>query len=317
MAGKGKRVTITGGNGFVGRILRDGLTSSGYDVVIFDRMRGPLVDTLRQRHLGTAAGAVGSLVAAGIRQAMGLTERALVASRVITPTGDDILEERSRLAERFRGSDAVIHLAGLAHPKVRGATEADYRRINYDGSVNVYEAARDAGVPKFVFASSAQVYGINAPVRIDQFPIQETNYCPTLADGLNLYGVLKQDVERYLERRCTGAGTQAISLRLEFPGVRSRYAWNMYISTSVENTIAGFIAALESDLSVGAAVFNLADREVDPRIVDIQQYLRTRWPDVPNRTRGNACLLDTEKLEAELGYTPQPNGTYYGLRVMW
>ena len=313
----GRRVTITGGNGFVGRILQVGLRSRGYDVVVFDRMRGSIVDLLRARPLGTAAGTAGGLAAAAVRRAMHLTERALVGAHVIVPSGDDILDQRSRLVDRFRGSYAVIHLAGLAHPKVAGATEADYQRINFDGSVNAFEAARAAGVPRFVFSSSAQVYGINHPVRIDQFPILETNYCPTLAEGQNLYGHLKLEVERYLAQHCATGDTQSVSLRLEFPGARSRYPWNMYVSTSVENTVAGFVAALESDLPTGADVFNLADRDVDSGIVGIQQYLRAHWPDVPNRVQGNGCLLDTDKIRSALGYAPTAGGTYYGLRVMW
>jgi len=274
-------------------------------VVVFDPLRGPLVDLLRRRYLGTATGLIPCALAAGLRRGMRFTERLLVRTGALRPAADDILDLRSRLSERFRGSGAVIHLAGRAHPQVAGATESDYRRINYEGSVNVFEAARAAGVPKFIFASSGQVYGINRPVRIDQFPILETNYCPTLAEGQNLYGFLKREFERYLERECRGQGIQAVSLRLEFPGVRSRFPWNLYISTSVENTIAGFMAALNADLNGAFEVFNLADRLVDERIVNIQDFLRKHWPDVPNRTKGNECLLSTGKNLLRAGLRPK------------
>lgn len=313
----GKTITITGGNGFVGRILQSGLASHGYDIIVFDPMQGALVDLLRRRFLGTSTGLVARALAGGLRRGMRWLEGMLVRSGAILPTSDDVLDLRSRLVDRFRGSYAVIHLAGLSHPKVPGATESDYRRINYEGSVNVFEAAREAGVPKFIFSSSGQVYGINKPVRIDQFPILETNHCPTLEEGQNLYGYLKWEFERYMEQECSGQGMQAVALRLEFPGVRSRFPWNLYISTSIENTVVGFMAAVEGDLSTGFEVFNLADRWVDERIVNIQDFVKKNWPDVPNRTQGNECLLSSEKLCSVLGYDPEPDGKHFSLSVMW
>jgi hypothetical protein len=73
---------------------------------------------------------------------------------------------------------------------------------------------------------------------------------------------------------------------------------------------------LEADLSTGFEVFNLADRHVDERIADIQEFLRRNWPDVPNHTSGNECLLSTEKARSLLGYDPKPGGTYFSLSVM-
>ena len=201
-----KVVTITGGSGFVGQLLRVGLPQSGYDVRVFDRMRGPLVNLLRRRYLGTSQSTLGLKCAQRVRSLQRRVEPALTSAGVLRPSGDDILDLRSRLTERFRGSFAVVHLAGIPHPRMPGAIEADFRRINYEGSVNVFEAARDATVSKFVFASSGQVYGINNPVRIDQLPILESNYCPTLEEGQNLYGWLKLEFERYMEQATNHGG---------------------------------------------------------------------------------------------------------------
>jgi nucleoside-diphosphate-sugar epimerase len=313
-----KTITITGGSGFVGRLLQSGLRDQGYQILIFDRMRGYLVDFMRRRYFGTCHGPLHRILATYLRRGLRRTEQAFAQVGVIGSSGDDILDVRSRLADRFRKSDIVIHLAALPHPHVAGATDSDFRRINYEGSINVFEAARDAGVAKFIYASSAQVYGINNPVRIDQFPIVESNYCPTVSDGQNMYGFLKREFEHYLEQECSGQGKiQAVSLRLEFPGVRSTYPWNFYISTSIENTIAGFVSAIETDLSSGYDVFNLADRYVDDGVVNIQQFLKQKWAGIPNYTIGNECLLGTEKASSQLNYKPTPGGTYFLNSVMW
>jgi nucleoside-diphosphate-sugar epimerase len=313
----GARVTITGGSGFVGRLLRRGLRERGYRIDVFDRLRGPLVNALRREWLAANAPPERIERARRLRAVQARAERALLRVGFLRPTGDDILELRSRMAERFRGSRAVIHLAGLPHPNVPGAGPDDYRRINFEGAANVSAATQEAGVPKFVFASSAQVYGINDPVRIDRFPIPESNYLPTREDGQSAYGALKAEFEGHLAEEARGGDTQAVALRLECPGVLSNSRDNLFTSTSIENTVAGFAQAIEAELHVAFETFNLIDARIDPEVVDVQAFLRERWPDVPNETRGNESLLSIEKARRVLGYEPADGGTYYALGLIW
>ena len=249
------------------------------------------------------------LCSRGIRRVQTRAEAAFAAAGLLRPSGDDILAERDELAARFSGSAAVIHLAGLPHPHWPGATDEDFVRLNYDGALNVFEAARSAGVTTFVFASSAQVYRINDPVRLERLPIPESSYLPHPAEGQTMYGFLKAAVERYLAGASVSGATQAISLRLESPAMLSRSATNMYVSTSVENLVEAFRCAVEAP-DLGFEAFNVADAETYPGIVDIQAYVRRRWPYVPNYTAGNACLLDTEKARRLLGYRPVRCGRY-------
>jgi len=315
--GRKKTITITGGSGFVGGILRSGLRSQGYETEVFDPMKGFWVDILRCRYLGTSPSSLSRFLAPKIRHTLTRAERLLVKTGVIRPASDDILDPPASLVERFRNSRAVIHLAAIPHPHVPGMTAADFRRINYEGSINVFEAARAAGVEKFIFSSSAQVYNINDPKYIEQFPILETNYLPTIDEGQSHYGFYKGEFERYLSQRCTTGSMNAVAFRLEYPGIRSVYPWNYYISTSVENTVSGFVQGLETEISTGFDVFNLADQYVDEKIVDMQEFLKTRWPGIPNHTTGNECILSTEKARRLLGYEPKPGGTYYSGDVIW
>jgi nucleoside-diphosphate-sugar epimerase len=313
----GGRVTITGGSGFVGQLLRRGLGEQGFRIDVFDRMRGPLVNALRREWHGANAATNGIGRARRLRALRLETERRLVRAGILRPTADDILDLRSRLAERFRGSRAIVHLAALPHPNVPGAGPDDYRRINYDGAANVFAAAQEARVPKFVFASSAQVYGINDPVRIDQFPILESNYLPTPEDGQSSYGALKAEFERHLEDAAPGGQTQAVALRLECPGVLSNSPDNLYTSTSIENTVAGFARAIEAELETPFETFNLVDGRIDPGVADVQAFLRERWPEVPNHVQDNDSLLSIEKARRLLGYAPAEGGTYYPLQLIW
>jgi nucleoside-diphosphate-sugar epimerase len=312
-----RTVTLTGGSGFVGQMLQLGLRERGYRVRVFDQYRGPVVNLLRRRYLGTSRGKLGQSTARGIAQLQHRLGRALMGSAVLPRSSDDILDLRSRLAAQFQDSYAVVHLAGIPHPHMRGAIGDDFRRINYDGSVNVFEAARSAGVAKFIFASSAQVYGINNPPRLDQFPILESNYSPTLADGQSMYGFLKVEFEKYMAAACLAGGIQGIALRLEYPGFQSEIPENFYVSTSIENLVAGFVCALESSADFRFDAFNLCDGEVDDKIVDVQEFIRRRWPSVPNLSRGNESLLSVTKARSLLGYNPIRNGSYFPVSLVW
>jgi predicted dehydrogenase/nucleoside-diphosphate-sugar epimerase len=137
----------------------------------------------------TGAPSIGITGAAGFigRQ---LTQRALdegIQVRTFTRRGWDgaplvPAEDRRELmlprrpdATEFEGLDAVIHLAVAAH----GSTESVTRAVNIDSTVELYEAAQAAGVPRFVFVSSQSAH-----------------------DGArNLYGRSKREAERLLEGR--------------------------------------------------------------------------------------------------------------------
>lgn len=60
--------------------------------------------------------------------------------------------------EQLEGVDAVIHLAGLAHQRNLQNPEP-YFRINRDGTLLLAAAAQRAGVKRFIFLSSAKVFG--------------------------------------------------------------------------------------------------------------------------------------------------------------
>jgi nucleoside-diphosphate-sugar epimerase len=316
VTGRAERVTIIGGSGYVGQLLRRGLGARGFTVDVFDPVQGPVVTLLRRRWF---AGAPASPLGRVARAAQRWAEPRLISAGVIRRGSDDMLADRELIARRLAGSRAVIHLAGIPHPHWPGATDETFVRLNYDAAINVFEAARDAGVPTFVFASSAQVYAINDPVRLNQLPIRESNHLPLPAEGQTTYGFLKGAFERYLDGACSaGSGTQAVALRLECPGFRGPGAANLYVSTSVENTIDGFARALRPPDDLRYDVFNLADADVDPAIVDIRAFVRRRWAYVPTDLRGpNPCLLSVEKAQRVLGYRPITNGRYIDAGLVW
>lgn len=70
----------------------------------------------------------------------------------------DIRDEEA-MKDAMEGVDTVFHLAAITNaPETFDIPEKTWD-VNYDGALNVYEAARDAGVSEFVNAVTCSVYG--------------------------------------------------------------------------------------------------------------------------------------------------------------
>ena len=75
---------------------------------------------------------------------------------------------REPLVEFLRGSDAVVHLAALSNDPLGNLNARLTREINHRASVRLAQAAKRAGVPRFVFASSCSLYGIAGDGMLDE-----------------------------------------------------------------------------------------------------------------------------------------------------
>jgi nucleoside-diphosphate-sugar epimerase len=77
----------------------------------------------------------------------------------------------------LRGSDAVVHLAGVAHTR---GSEALYQEVNVAATARLAEAALRAGVRRFVFVSSIKVNGeatpADRPFRSGDAPAPQDEY---------------------------------------------------------------------------------------------------------------------------------------------
>jgi UDP-glucose 4-epimerase len=115
------KVLVTGAAGFVGSHVADALSTAGHAVTLYD-CRTSLFRRDDQREI------VG-----------------------------DILDESSVRAA-VAGHDVVYHFAGLADLDDATSRAADTVRQNILGTINLLESAREAGVRRFVYASTIYVY---------------------------------------------------------------------------------------------------------------------------------------------------------------
>jgi len=71
-------------------------------------------------------------------------------------------------AEMLEGVDAVVHLAAISNDPMGDLDPRITHHINTGGTLHVARAAREAGVPRFLFASSCSIYGAAGDKILDE-----------------------------------------------------------------------------------------------------------------------------------------------------
>ncbi|MFL5834747.1 MAG: NAD-dependent epimerase/dehydratase family protein [Solirubrobacterales bacterium] len=126
----------------------------------------------------------------------------------------DILD-RGALAALFDGADVAVHLAFA----IFGSRE-ETRKVNLQGTRNVFEAAIKAGVKRLVYASSVAAYGFhpdNPQPLTEEVPARGSDSFYYSAQKAELEGLLDElllgsSVEPYVFRPCIVAGPRATML---------------------------------------------------------------------------------------------------------
>jgi nucleoside-diphosphate-sugar epimerase len=100
----------------------------------------------------------------------------------------DVRQPRD-LRTAFKGVDVVVHLAFL----IVGSSPEETRAINVEGTLNTFRAAAQAGVGRFVYASSVAAYGFHA-----DNPVGITEEWPTRPADRLFYAQEKAELEKLL-----------------------------------------------------------------------------------------------------------------------
>jgi NAD+ dependent glucose-6-phosphate dehydrogenase len=152
------------------------------------------------------------------------------------------LAKYDEVARAMEGVDAVVHLAADAgHP----GTWESVRERNIDGTYNVFESARQAGVKKVVFASTNHVMGMYDRDR--QWPI----YASQPARPDSLYGVSKAFGEILARHYYDQHGLSIICLRIGWAIERPRDEIGLYMWLSHRDCAQLISRAIESPLGYG------------------------------------------------------------------
>ena len=290
------RALVTGGAGFIGSHIVQRLLETGHEVRV--------VDDLSTGRLSNLDGLIDDLEFHELD-----------------------LRDGSALRGPMTGCDAVIHLAALPSVPRSIADPLASHEVNATGTLNVLNAAREAGAGRVVMASSSSIYGAarESPKREDMRPLP-----------ISPYAVSKLAGESYCRSFFEVYGLETVALRYfnvfgprqdpesEYAAVIPKFIRALSLGeapvingdgeqsrdfTYVDNVVDANMAALVAD-GVGGRVYNIACggavtlNEITARLRDAlgAQVEPIHGPERVGDVRHS--LADISAACADLGYDP-------------
>jgi dTDP-glucose 4,6-dehydratase len=302
---KTSRVLVTGADGFIGSHLTEALVRAGHDVRAF--------------------------VLYNSFNSWGWLDHCAedVKGQFEVFAGD--IRDPNGVRTAMKGCDAVLHLAALIAIPYSYHSPDTYVDTNIKGTLNIVQAARDLEVTKVVQTSTSEVYGTARFVPItEDHPLQ----------GQSPYSASKIGADQIAMSFYTSFGTPVSILR-PFNTYGPRQSARAVIPTiitqiangkkqiklgavhptrdfnHVADTVAGFLAALKSDRSIGEVInigsnFEISIGDTARTIAEVmgveldiltdEQRLR------PEKSEVERLWASNDKARELLGWSPQYGG---------
>ncbi len=298
-----RTILVTGTAGFIGFHLAKRLLAAGWQVVGLDNFNDyydPALKQARHRQLEPLPGYTGV--------AGDLCDYPLLAE----------LFQRHRFAE-------VVHLAAQAGVRYSLTHPFAYQRANLEGFLNLLEAVRQAGVKRFVYASSSSVYGGNT-----KLPFAETD---PVDHPVSLYAATKKANELIAHSYTHLYGIHSVGLRfftVYGPWGRPDMAMWLFADrirrgqpipvfnhgdmrrdfTYIDDIVAGILGVLAADDLEPYEIFNLGNHRSEAlleMIGEIEKALGSKAKlDLQPMQPGDvpATFADIDRARRKLGFNP-------------
>ncbi|WP_411502691.1 NAD-dependent 4,6-dehydratase LegB [Brevibacillus centrosporus] len=302
---KGKKILVTGADGFIGSHLTEELVNRGYDVKAFVYYNS-----------FNSWGWLDHLPKDVLKQSE------IFSGDIRDPYG---------VKTAMQGCDAVLHLAALIAIPYSYHSPDTYVDTNIKGTLNVLQAARELGVEKVVHTSTSEVYGTAKFVPItEEHPLQgQSPYSASKigADQLaySFYSSFNMPVSiirpfnTYGPRQSARAVIPTIISQIA-SGQRSIKLGSIHPTRDfnyVKDTVSGFISILESEHSNGEVINIGSNFEVsigetahliaglmDMEIDIVTDDIRLR----PEKSEVERLWADNSKAKRILGWEPAYGG---------
>ena len=164
------KILVTGGAGYIGSVLVNKLIEAGHQVNVLDDLSNGF-----QENIDKNANFING----------------------------SILDD-NKLNKALDGVEVVMHLAAKIRVE-EGQSKPDlYKKVNIEGTLNLLKMCSEKKINKFVFASTAAVYGDP-----EDFPVNEKSKVAPV----NVYGETKLEIDKYLEKNAQSLGVSSICFR--------------------------------------------------------------------------------------------------------
>jgi nucleoside-diphosphate-sugar epimerase len=286
-----------------------------------------------------AGGFIGSVVTR-LLAATGVPIRALLGPPGVelqalpgtTPAFAEI-DDLPALRSLVEGVGTVVHLAGPPSVAESFSAPAEYARVHVVGTATLLEACRERDVRRFVYVSSAELYG-----RPDRSPVREEE----LPRPRSPYGATKLGAEALVRAMAPVLGFEAVILRpfsVYGPGAPRRSLVGSLLDQAlhadrivladlrpvrdycyVEDVAAAIVRACSGPSAGPVEVYNVGSG-TGTSVADLARLalaavgrdlpLRSGDPDRPAGTDVPSLIADVAKIERELGWravTPLRDG---------
>ena len=164
------KILVTGGAGYIGSVLVNKLIEQGHEVNVIDDLSNGFRENIDKRAKFTE----GSIL------------------------------DKGNLDQALEGVEVVYHLAAKIRVEEGEAKPELYKKVNIEGTLDLIKACVDKKINKFIFASTAAVYGDP-----EEFPVNENSK----TNPVNVYGATKLEIDRHLEANAKNMGISTICFR--------------------------------------------------------------------------------------------------------
>jgi dTDP-glucose 4,6-dehydratase len=301
----GRKILITGADGFIGSHLTEELIRRGHDVRAFA--------------LYNSFNSWGWLDQAPIE----------IRNELDVFSGD--IRDPYGVKQAMKGCDIVLHLAALIAIPYSYHSPDTYVDTNVKGTLNIVQAARELGISKIIHTSTSEVYGTARFVPItEEHPLQgQSPYSASKigADqiAMSFYSSFNAPVSiirpfnTYGPRQSARAVIPTIITQIA-NGARKIKLGSLHPTRDfnyVSDTVSGFIAVAESERSVGEVInigsnYEISIGETVALIADIMNaQVEIETDDIrmrPDKSEVERLWADNRKAFNLTGWQPRYSG---------